>query len=161
ETPARRSTPRPDADPVDGRRPRPGGRDREETRGRGRDLDVEDLREPARSRGGDGGSGGPGGRSGRGRSGGEDRRGDGRSTRSVGMLERTDVDDEPGADDAQPDKLAWLKHGWFGPLAIALVVSLLAVGLYAMLSGGDETPTENTPAPATPPATASQIPTGT
>ncbi|WP_250638487.1 hypothetical protein [Frankia sp. AiPa1] len=42
-----------------------------------------------------------------------------------------DLDDELGPD----DRLAWLRQGWIGPLAVALVVALLAVGGYVVLRG--------------------------
>jgi integrin beta 3 len=56
---------------------------------------------------------------------------------SSGLLEPTDRRD-PTPDDKPPleDRLAWLRQGWIGPLAVALVVALLAVGGYVLLRGG-------------------------
>ncbi|MEX5630991.1 hypothetical protein [Parafrankia sp. FMc2] len=76
-----------------------------------------------------------------------------RGTRAVGVLEPADLHDEPDENSASPeaDRFAWLKHGWIGPLAIALVVSLLVVGLYTVLMGGDSGE-ESSPEPTAPQA---------
>ncbi|MCM3925234.1 hypothetical protein ND748_26650, partial [Frankia sp. AiPs1] len=61
-----------------------------------------------------------------------------RAATSSGLLEPTDRRDAT-SDDKPPleDRLAWLRQGWIGPLALALVVALLAVGGYVLLRGGD------------------------
>ncbi|MCM3885169.1 hypothetical protein [Frankia sp. R82] len=67
------------------------------------------------------------------------RRRSGRDTTSSSLLEPTDrpeptpadLDDELAAE----DRLAWLRQGWIGPLAVALVVALLGVGGYVVLRG--------------------------
>ncbi len=177
--PARRTTPRPADAPEDtgsttGRsrstradRPGRGGPDVD-------DLHVENRRSAARgaglggaggARGGGAGGGGAGrdgagrdsagrdgagGRGGRGRGAGDDRP----STRAVGVLEPAEVEDEADDQPSTPDRLAWLKEGWIGPLAIALVVSLFVVGAYTLLAGGDggdQTPTEPTATQSEPP----------
>ncbi|MCL9797032.1 hypothetical protein [Frankia sp. AgKG'84/4] len=89
---------------------------------------------------------GPGGRRAAARSGGATtgshavprRRADHRHAASSALLEPTDrsagpLDDEDGP--LAADALAWLRQGWIGPLAVALVVALLGVGGYALLSG--------------------------
>lgn len=45
------------------------------------------------------------------------------------------IEPQPNTPRGDPDRLAWLRDGWIGPLAIALVVSLLVVGLYTTLVG--------------------------
>ncbi|WP_163551314.1 hypothetical protein [Candidatus Frankia alpina] len=64
----------------------------------------------------------------------------GRSARgatSSGLLEPTDRRGAVPHDEPPPeDMLAWLRQGWIGPLAVALVVALLAVGGYVLLRGG-------------------------
>ncbi|WP_195905327.1 hypothetical protein [Parafrankia elaeagni] len=74
-----------------------------------------------------------------------------RGTRAVGVLEPADLHDEPDENSASPeaDRFAWLKHGWIGPLGIALVVSLLVVGLYTVLMGGDSNE-QSSPEPTSP-----------
>ncbi len=56
-----------------------------------------------------------------------------------------DIDDIDDADDDIDDGggfgaglLARYRHGWTGPLIVAVLVSLVAFGLYALLSGGTE-----------------------
>ncbi len=66
------------------------------------------------------------------------RRGDHRHEASSALLEPTDRSAGPLDEQGQPlaaDALAWLRQGWIGPLAVALVVALLGVGGYALLSG--------------------------
>ncbi|EIV94076.1 hypothetical protein FraQA3DRAFT_3813, partial [Frankia sp. QA3] len=82
-----------------------------------------------------------------------------RGATSSGLLEPTDRRDETPEDElAGEDRLAWLRQGWIGPLAVALVVALLAVGGYVLLRGGGDaggatvapTPTADaSPTPAT------------
>ncbi|MEX5708255.1 hypothetical protein AB1484_08050 [Parafrankia sp. FMc6] len=160
--PARRTTPRPADAPEDTGSTGRSSRSRADRPGRG-GTDVEDLhpenrRSAARGAGlaGSGGGGGArgngggaGGRGGRGRGAGDDRP----STRAVGVLEPAEVDDEADDQPSTPDRLAWLKEGWIGPLAIALVVSLFVVGAYTLLTGdgGDKPPTEPTVTQSEPP----------
>jgi hypothetical protein len=33
------------------------------------------------------------------------------------------------------DRLAWFRHGWLGPLAVAVTLALVALGLYVLLAG--------------------------
>ncbi|EFC83160.1 hypothetical protein FrEUN1fDRAFT_3745 [Parafrankia sp. EUN1f] len=86
---------------------------------------------------------------------------DRRGTRAVGVLEPADFDDEPDEPSLPQDRLAWLRHGWIGPLGIALVVSLLVVGLYTVLvgGGGEKSPQDAAtanPSPATQVATSQE-----
>ncbi|ONH36158.1 hypothetical protein [Protofrankia sp. BMG5.30] len=48
-----------------------------------------------------------------------------------------DIDDD-GSGGPGSGLLARYRHGWTGPLIVAVLVSLVAVGLYALLSGGAE-----------------------
>lgn len=67
------------------------------------------------------------------------RRRAGRDATSSTLLEPADqvraAADDLDDDLAPQDRLAWLRQGWIGPLAVALVVSLLAVGGYVVLRG--------------------------
>jgi integrin beta 3 len=65
-----------------------------------------------------------------------------RDSASSDLLEPTDRPDDPLDDEDElpsEDRLAWLRQGWIGPLAVALAVALLAVGGYVLLrgNGGD------------------------
>jgi hypothetical protein len=57
------------------------------------------------------------------------------------------------------DRLAWFRHGWLGPLAIALTVSLLAVGMYVMLTGGSDAGSTGGSGPGTLPVSTSSATT--
>jgi integrin beta 3 len=54
----------------------------------------------------------------------------------VGIADVDEPEDDDVGRDRLADRLGWLRHGWIGPLVIALVLSLLAVGVYAVLSRG-------------------------
>ncbi|WP_160172357.1 hypothetical protein [Frankia sp. CeD] len=78
------------------------------------------------------------------------RRAYGRDARAVGLREQGDARDEPeGEDFSGEDRLAWLRQDWIGPLAVALVLALLAVGGYALLrgDGGGKSAPSVSPAP--------------
>jgi hypothetical protein len=56
------------------------------------------------------------------------------------------LDDEEGGDapaghrspdGLAPDRLAWFRHGWLGPLAVAVTLALVALGVYVLLGGRD------------------------
>ncbi|MBX6391311.1 MAG: hypothetical protein IRZ08_20370 [Frankia sp.] len=82
------------------------------------------------------------------------RRAGGRRFQTDGLddgLEAEPSGGRPADDGTGPaqDRLAWFRQGWLGPLAIAVVVSLVAVGLYVLLAGrGEDGGTQETP-PAT------------
>ncbi|ONH32121.1 hypothetical protein [Pseudofrankia asymbiotica] len=38
-------------------------------------------------------------------------------------------------DAAADDRLAWFRHGWLGPLAVAVVVALVSLGIYVLVVG--------------------------
>jgi hypothetical protein len=40
-----------------------------------------------------------------------------------------------GAHEDPNDRLAWFRHGWLGPLAVAVTLALVALGLYVLVSG--------------------------
>ncbi|MCK9896566.1 hypothetical protein [Frankia sp. AgB32] len=68
------------------------------------------------------------------------RRADHRHAASSALLEPTDRSAGPLDDEDEPlsaDGLAWLRQGWIGPLAVALVVALLGVGGFVLLRGHD------------------------
>lgn len=75
------------------------------------------------------------------------------------MLEPADFDDEPDEPSLPQDRLAWLRHGWIGPLGIALVVSLLVVGLYTVLVGGGGEKSPQGAETTTNPSSAAQVAT--
>jgi len=39
------------------------------------------------------------------------------------------------AGEGSNDRLAWFRHGWLGPLAVAVTLALVALGLYVLLAG--------------------------
>ncbi|MDT3438497.1 MULTISPECIES: hypothetical protein [unclassified Pseudofrankia] len=38
-------------------------------------------------------------------------------------------------DAAADDRLAWFRHGWLGPLAVAVIVALVSLGIYVLVMG--------------------------
>ncbi len=141
----RRRTPNPvtDTDSLQPVSAPSAGRSTADGRADGRSDTGERRRRTAADRAARGGATGPGARRAAGRradtTGGHagPQRRSARAATSSGLLEPTDRrdathDDEPPFE----DRLAWLRQGWIGPLAVALVVALLAVGGYVLLRGG-------------------------
>ncbi|WP_239404600.1 hypothetical protein [Frankia sp. Cj3] len=58
-------------------------------------------------------------------------------TGDTDLTDDIDIDDE---DDYPSGIFARYRHGWVGPLAIAVLVSLVAIGVYVMVTGGKSAP---------------------
>ncbi|SBW28528.1 hypothetical protein FDG2_5729 [Candidatus Protofrankia californiensis] len=67
----------------------------------------------------------------------------------VGLRGGPDLGDIDG-DDGSPGFLASHRRGWVGPLVVAALVSLVAIGLYVLLSGGEDAPPAAQEKPVTP-----------
>ncbi|WP_131768497.1 hypothetical protein [Candidatus Protofrankia californiensis] len=87
--------------------------------------------------------------------------------RMVGRRGGPDLDSDLGddidrddRDDGGPGFLASHRRGWVGPLVVATLVSLVAIGLYVLLSGGEDAPPAAQEKPVTPisPAVGSATP---
>ncbi|WP_045877492.1 hypothetical protein [Pseudofrankia sp. DC12] len=92
--------------------------------------DLADLLEPAVPQGGQEPPAGNGGQTG--------------TRRRFATEDLSDLQDEVasrrssagrGAHGGTNDRLTWFRHGWLGPLAVAVTLALVALGLYVLVSG--------------------------